>query len=103
MLFNFDYFTMLWNLLVVRCVFFILDRLMILNRSLDLRIASRGSHMMNFNILSINRHLEIFDNSWLLVMVSELKDIRLNDMDRGLYNLNMVSRNRHCNITFVRV
>ena len=101
MLFNFDHFTMLRNLFVVRCVFFILDRLMILNRSLDLRIVSRGCYMMNFNILSIDRHLEIFDNSWFLVMFSELKDIWLNDVDRGLYNLYMVSRNRHCNITFV--
>ena len=84
MLLNLNYFTMLWNLLVVRSVLFILERLRILNRSFNLYMMSRGCYMMNFNILTINRH-------WL------------NNVNRGLYDFYMVSRNRHSDITFIRV
>ena len=84
MLLNLNYFTMLWNLFVMRSVLFILERLRILNRSFNLYMMNRGCHVMDFNILTINRH-------WL------------NNVNRGLYDFYMVSWNRHCDITFIRV
>ena len=72
MLLDLDYFTMLWNLFVFHRVLFILERLRILNRSFNLCMMRRSCHMMNFNILTIYRHLEIFDNFWFFIEVSKL-------------------------------
>lgn len=59
--------------------------------------------MMNFNILMIYRHLEIFDNFRFFIEVSKLEYIRLNNVSRGFYNLYVVGRNRHCDVTLIRV
>ena len=99
-LFNYDCFTMLRNLFVVcSWVFFVLERLIILS---SLNMASRG-HMMNINILVIDRHLHFFDDSRFLVILSELMHLWLNDVHRLSHYLYMVNRDRHCDITFVRV
>ena len=99
-LFNYDCFTMLRNLFVVCSrVFFVLERLIILS---SLNMASRG-HMMDFNILMIGRHLHFFDDSWSLIIFSELMYLRLNDVHRLSHYLYMMNRDRHCDVTFVRV
>ena len=100
-LFNYNCFTMLRNLFM-ECsrVLFVLKRLIILS---CLNMASRGCHMMNFNILMIGRHLHFFDDSWSFIIFSELMNLRLNDVHRLSLYLNMMNRDGHCDITFVRV
>ena len=100
-LFNYDCFTMLWNLFM-ECsrVLFVLERLIILG---SLNMASGGCHMMNFNILMIGRHLHFFDDSWSFIIFSELMNLRLNDVHRLSHYLYMMNRDRHCDITFIRM
>ena len=100
-LFNYNCFTMLRNLFM-ECsrVFFVLVRFIILS---SLNMASRGCHMMNFNILMIGRHLHFFDDSWSFIIFSELMYLRLNNVHRLSHYLYMMNGDRHCNITFIRV